>query len=118
MEYNDDTSEMKLYVNDIYLVSSCLYTIVLAGDTNVFLSGQDSDALSEMMNKKFYKLFKWLKANKLFRSKQKSVPTMKTQVKVMDECIGGVLSTQFLGVRIDCHLNCPKHINYLKTVRG
>ena len=51
MEYNDDTSEMKLYVNDIYLVSSCLYTIVFAGDTNVFLSGQDSDALSEMMNK-------------------------------------------------------------------
>ena len=40
-----------LCVNDIYLVSSCLYTIVLADDTNVFLSGKDSYVLSEMMNK-------------------------------------------------------------------
>ena len=26
----------------------------------------------------------------------------------MDECIGGVQSTQFLGVGIDCHLNWSK----------
>ena len=112
VEYNNDTSEMKtvtcgvpqgsmlgpllfiLYVNDIYLVSSCLYSIVFADDTNVFLSGNDPDVLSEIMNKELCKLFKWLKANKLslnvkkthyilFRSKHKSVPTMKTQVKII-----------------------------------
>ena len=130
VEYNNDTSEMKtvtcgvpqgsildpllflLYVNDIYLVSSCLYSIVFADDTNVFLSDRDPDVLSEMMNKELCKLFKWLKTNKLslnvkktnyilFRPKHKSVPTMKIQVKIMDECIGEVQSTEFLGVVID-----------------
>ena len=72
-----------------------------------------------MMNKELCKLFKWLKANKLFlnvkkthyilfRSKHKSVTTMKTQVKVMDKCIGEVQSTKFLCVVIDCHLNWSK----------
>ena len=62
-----------------------------------------------MMNKELCKLIKWLKANKLslnvkkthyvlFRSKHKSVPTMKTQVKIMDECIREVQSTKFLCV--------------------
>ena len=79
-----------------------------------------------MINKELCKLFKWLKANKLslnvkkthyvlFRSKHKSVPTMKTQVKIMDECIGEVQSTTFFGVVIDCNLNCSKHINYIKS---
>ena len=88
-----------LYVNDFHLVSSCLYSIVFADDTNVFLSGKDPDVLSGMMNKELCKLFKWLNANKLsfnvkkthyilLQSKHKSVPTMKTQVKIMDECIG------------------------------
>ena len=115
-----------LYMNDIYLVSSCLYSIVLADATIVFLSGKDSDVLSEMMNEELCKLFKWLKANKLslnlkkthyilFRSKLKSVPTKKTQVKIIDECIGEVQSTKFLGVVFDCHFNWSKHINYIKT---
>ena len=83
MKYNNDTSELKpvtcgvpqgsilgpllfiLCVNDIYLVSRCLYTIVFAGDTNVFLSGKGLDVLSEMMNIELCNLFKWLKVNKL-----------------------------------------------------
>ena len=81
------------------------------------------------MNKELCKLIKWLKANKLslnvkkthyvlFRSKHKSVPTimtMKTQVKIMDECIKEVQSTKFQCVVIDCHLNWSKHIRYIKT---
>ena len=113
-------------MNDIYLVSSCLYSIVFANDTNAFLSGNGPYLLSEMMNKELCKLFKWLKANKLslnvkkthyilFRSKHKSVPTMKTKVRTMDECIGEVQSTKFLGVVIDCYFNWSKHRNYIKT---
>ena len=60
-----------LYVNDIYLVSSCSYTIVFADDTIVLLSGKDPDVLSEMMNKELCKLFKWLNANKLSLSVKK-----------------------------------------------
>ena len=33
----------------------------------------------------------------------------------MDECIGDVQSSKFLGVVIDSHLNWSKHINYIKT---
>ena len=33
----------------------------------------------------------------------------------MDECIGGLQSTKFLGVVICCHLNWSKHISYIKT---
>ena len=40
---------------------------------------------------------------------------MKTQVKIIDECILKVQGTKFLGVVIDCHLNWSKHINYIKT---
>ena len=55
----------------------------------------------------------------LFRSKHKSVPPMKTQVKIIGECIEEVQCTKFPGVGIDCHLNWSKHINYMKTkVRG
>ena len=89
-----------LYVNHICLVSSCLYTIVFADDTSVLLSGKAPDVLSGMINKEICKLFKWLKANKLShvkkthyilsRSKHKSVPTMKTQVNLLDDCIGEV----------------------------
>ena len=77
-----------------------MYYCFFADDTIVFLSGKEPDVLSEMMNKEFCKKFKWLKANKLslsvkkthhilFRSKHKYVPTLKTQVKILDECIGG-----------------------------
>ena len=70
VEYNNDTSEMKtvicgvprgsilspllflLYVKYIYLVSSCFYSIVFFADvTNLFLSGEDPDVLSEIINK-------------------------------------------------------------------
>ena len=53
-----------------------------------------------------------------FHFKHKSVPQMKTQLKIMHECIGEVQSTKCLGVIIDCHLNWSKHINYIKTLKS
>ena len=46
----------------------------------------------------------------LFRSKYKYVPTLKTQVKIMDDCIGEVQCTKFIDVVIDHHLNWSEHI--------
>ena len=64
-----------------------VYILFFPDDTNVFLSGKKPDVLSEMINEELCKLFKWLKPNKislnvknnyiLFRSKHKSVPTIK-----------------------------------------
>ena len=90
MEYNNDTSEMKpvtcgvpqgyilgtlsflLYVNELTSYQS-VYILLFLVMIPMYLSGNDSDVSSEVMNKELCKLFKWLKANKLSLNVKKNI---------------------------------------------
>ena len=49
----------------------------------------------------------------LFRSKHKSVPILKTKVKIMMNVLRKC--NTFPGIIVDYHLNWSKHINYIKS---
>ena len=48
-----------MYVNDLanVLVSTILFPILFAVDTNVFVNGKDIDALMAIMNKELEKIY-------------------------------------------------------------
>ena len=46
-------------------VSNLLFSILIADDTNVFISGKNIENLSQIMNNELEKLAKWLQVNKL-----------------------------------------------------
>ena len=54
-----------LYVNDIANVSSILFSILFADDTNALAFGKDLNELIETVNTELQKLVTWLAANKL-----------------------------------------------------
>ena len=53
-----------LYVNDIYNVSSVLFTLLFADDTNVFVHGKNIVNLVRTMNEELCKLSDWMDVNK------------------------------------------------------
>ena len=54
-----------LYVNDMANVSSVLFTLLFADDTNVFVEGICLDNLTDVMNDELCKLSEWMAINKL-----------------------------------------------------
>ena len=54
-----------LYVNNIAQVSSILFPILYADDTNLFPQGKCLNTLIEKMNLELQKIVEWLKYNKL-----------------------------------------------------
>ena len=54
-----------VYINDLASVSSKLFTLLFADDSNLFLSGKNPNALIETMNSEISKVIEWLKINKL-----------------------------------------------------
>ena len=54
-----------LYVNDIYNVSSVLFNLLFADDTNVFVQGKSIVNLVKTMNEELCKLSDWMDVNKL-----------------------------------------------------
>ena len=54
-----------IYVNDLANVSTILFPILFADDTNVFVNGKDLDALTVTMNIELEKIVSWLAINKL-----------------------------------------------------
>ena len=115
-----------LYVNDIVNVSTLLFPMLFADDTNVFLNGKDIDDLSITMNEELEKLYIWLKANKLslnvkkthymvFRSVKKKVFQPLIPLMINGQVISKVDNTKFLGVILDIHLNWSSHINQIRS---
>ena len=54
-----------IYINDLGEVSSKIFTLLFADDSNLFLSGKNPDQLIQEMNLELVKVINWLEVNKL-----------------------------------------------------
>ena len=61
-----------LYINDLSTVSTILFPLLFADDTNIFLSGKNPDNLLKVMNSELEKVVNWLHANKVSLNVQKN----------------------------------------------
>ena len=113
-----------LYINDLASVSSKIFSILFADDSNLFLIGKNPYKLIETMNLEIGKVTEWLRINKLSLNLKKThfMLFKKSQTRcaldtdlVIDGIkIGRVDKTKFLGVVIDPGLTFKSHILYIK----
>ena len=113
-----------LYINDLSNVSSKLFSLLFADDSNLFLSGKNPDELIRCMSAEMVKVVDWLQLNKLslnlkkthfiiFRRRRGRI--LKEEELVINNVkIDMVEKTKFLGVIIDQYLSFQCHINYIK----
>ena len=113
-----------IYINDLSNVSSKVFSLFFADDSNMFLSGKNPDDLVKDMCTEMYYVVDWLKLNKLSlnlkkthfmlfkRPKCKPVITKKLVIDGVN--IEQVDHTKFLGVMIDECLDFRKQIRYTK----
>ena len=107
-----------LYIKDIATVSSILFPILYADDTNLFLNGEDIKELINMMNKELQNIVEWLNVNKLnfklslnvkktqfmvFVSSSNFVPVVSNLV-INNSLILRIYTAKLLGVFIDDRL--------------
>ena len=111
-----------IYVNDIINTSTLFRFILYAEDTNILFSHKNENTLYNIVNTEMIYVCDWFKANKLkmnadktkymiFRSQKKYGQQSNPVLKVDDEVIDRVDSTNCLGVIIDEKLTWTKHIN-------
>ena len=113
-----------LYVNDIVNVSSVLFPILYADDTNLFQTGRNLQHIADIMNEEIKKLMVWLNVNQLklnvkkthfmiFCPNKRQISNIK--IFVGNENIMQVKHTKFLGVILDDRLAWDYHLNYIKN---
>ena len=113
-----------LYVNDIANVSSIIFPLIFADDTNIFVSGKNVEELVYIMNDELRKITQWMNTNKLslnidksnymlFHSSRKTIG-IHSDVLVNRSKITKIHSTKFLGVIID---DCLKWTDHIKMVK-
>ena len=54
-----------IYINDLASVCECIFPILFADDSNLFISGRDPDLIMRTINNELKEISLWLKANKL-----------------------------------------------------
>ena len=114
-----------IYINDIVNISDKLMPLIFADDTNVFLSGNSIQELSEQMNLELGRIFTWLNTNRLslniakthfmlFKSNNRNIvsPPIIYINGIGIEC---VQKTKFIGVVLDSNLRWDHHINFTKS---
>ena len=112
-----------IYVNDLANVSSVLFTLLFADDTNVFIHGKNLDDLITCMNQELEKISQWMNVNKLslnvsktkcivFSLRKKMVS--KYHITLNGEDIEQVDNIKFLGVCIDCKLTWNHHVQFVR----
>ena len=114
-----------LYINDMASVSTILYPMLFADDTNVFLSGRNANHLIRIMNGELLNIVDWLDCNRLslnvskthfilFRSQGMRNPVINEELTIKNEPIKQDYKTKFLGVIVDEKLTWSEHIQYIK----
>jgi exonuclease III len=114
-----------LYINDLANVSTTMYFILFADDTNIFYSNSSWRSLMETVNHELINVSTWFAANRLtlnidktnfiiFKSHRK-IKTIDITLKIDGVPITQVESTKFLGVYVDQHLTWKDHINYISS---
>ena len=113
-----------IYINNFASVSSKLYYVLFADDTNVFIFGNNLRKLINTLHIDLDQLYAWLQSNKLtlhllkthymmfHRAKQKH---MDVKLCINKVPIQQVDNTKFLGVIIDDNLNWSNHISYINS---
>ena len=113
-----------LYVNDLVNASDLFSYILYADDTTLFLSDDNLQSLFAKSNRELAKISNWFQANKLlmntaktkfmlFNTERMQQPVIDINLKINDETIPRVNSTNFLGLIIDHKLNWDQHINHV-----
>ena len=114
-----------LYINDIVNVSNKVNMILFADDTNVFMSGENTDEIIQSINVELEKIHQWLCLNKLslnvtktqyivFNVRRNCSPPSK-HVYIDNKIVSQVYSTLFLGVKLDSKLLWNEHIQMIKN---
>ena len=113
-----------LYINDLSTVSSKLFSLLFADDSNMFLIGKNPDVLLQTLNQETVHVIEWLQVNKLSLNLKKTHYMLfrrkRGKIVLQDDLIidGVKISmadrTKFLGVIIDDNLSFAPHIQYIK----
>ena len=117
-----------IYINDLYKVSKNLHPLMYADDSNLFISGHNSNELIEIANSDLNKICQWINANKLSLNLNKTKYMLFSKSKTVDNPIDPLLidndpiqrtkTIKFLGYMIDENLNWSSHIQYLRSKIG
>ena len=112
-----------LYVNDLPSVSTKLFTLLFADDTNLFIEDMDTTHINQILTEEIGKILIWLKANKLSLNVDKTNFIVFSRrrtindvyIKIEGKNIERVTKVKFLGVIIDSKLTWKEHINYISN---
>ena len=118
-----------LYINDLLFACKRTFPVLFADDSNLFLSGKNTDQVQQMMDDELKDIVIWLRANKLslniskthymlFSNKKVIQPNV--TIEINGQPITCVTKTKFLGVIIDNKLTWKEHISYIcgKVAKG
>ena len=116
-----------IYINDLFRNSSKLTLIMVADDTNLFISDSNIGNLFEKMNEELRKVANWFKANKLslnisktkyslFPSTRKEkIPNILPPLHIDNVPVKREFVTKFLGVYLDGNISWKHHVNIVST---
>ena len=119
-----------LYINDLSFACKRTFPVSFADDSNLFLSGKNTDHVQQMINDELKDIVIWLRANKLslniskthymlFSNKKFIQPNV--TIEINGQPITCVTKTKFLSVIIDNKsTRWKEHISYIcgKVAKG
>jgi hypothetical protein len=112
-----------IYINDLVNSLTHTFPILYADDTNIFMSGNSLESLTDTFNDDLESLSEWLKSNRLSLNLTKThsmvfstnrhLRTQTIPLQINGTMIDTVKCTTFLGVKIDNSLTWSEHITHV-----